>query len=423
MTISMTGIQIDFFVFFIDNLSADPQAAATLQELEDFAKAHKCLLLTRKTEYWNDICPDMEKKQWYIGLPNAEFQKMIIKEHHTRIEKIAYVSDDPDFLANALGSFSHTILIRSRNKAISNGRYPDIVCSSIHEFISLSDNLEGSLIGERIMSMNNESSISGIVGCDRLKLKPDSYADVLFAGRYFGLGHFRSSIDLYSLAIRKNKDRGSKLHKAFDDVFLRILKAEANMIRTVMKADTICCVPDRSSSESKGKLYDMTDQIARSLSLCSIQRNIECVKDYPSQKSTESYNDRTENVRNAFRCNDSLHGKRIIILDDIMTTGSTLSECAKALYAAGAAKVDCAVLAVNQLSIDYWQIDSAFPDKFSRKYRLSMNAAKRIPFFSQRNSSGTISYEAGMKLLYDGINHDLSSSRPAAIKASDDDEF
>ena len=423
MAIRMTEIQIDFFVFFIDGLIADTQAAVPLQELEDFARTHKCLLLTQKTEYWNDICPDMEKMQWYIGLPNAEFQKMIIKEHHTRIEKIAYVSDDPDFLANALGSFSHTILIRSGNKAISNGRYPDTICSSIHEFISLSDNLKGSLIGERIISMNNESSVRGMVGYDRLKLKQDSYADVLFAGRYFGLGHFRSSIDLYSLAIRKNKDRGSKLHKTFDDIFLRILKAEANSIRTVRKSDAICCVPDRRSSESKGKLYDIADQIAKSLSLCSIQRNIECVKDYPSQKSTGSYNDRIENVRNAFRCNDSLHGRRIIILDDIMTTGSTLSECAKALYAAGASKVDCAVLAVNQLSIDYWQIGSDFPDKFSRKYRLSMNAAKRIPFFSLRSSSGTISYEAGMKLLYDGINQDLSTSQSAAIIASDDDEF
>ena len=38
-------------------------------------------------------------------------------------------------------------------------------------------------------------------------------------------------------------------------------------------------------------------------------------------------------------------GKAILLLDDIMTTGSTLSECAKTLKAAGAQEVWCITLA------------------------------------------------------------------------------
>ena len=34
-------------------------------------------------------------------------------------------------------------------------------------------------------------------------------------------------------------------------------------------------------------------------------------------------------------------GKRLILVDDVYTTGSTLSEASRALYAAGAAKVAC----------------------------------------------------------------------------------
>ena len=41
---------------------------------------------------------------------------------------------------------------------------------------------------------------------------------------------------------------------------------------------------------------------------------------------------------------DLIHGKCILLIDDIVTTGSTLSECAKVLLSAGAVRVVCATL-------------------------------------------------------------------------------
>lgn len=50
--------------------------------------------------------------------------------------------------------------------------------------------------------------------------------------------------------------------------------------------------------------------------------------------------ERRENVRNAFSAEPQLvRGKTILVLDDVATTGSTLSSCAEALLSAGAKDV------------------------------------------------------------------------------------
>lgn len=56
---------------------------------------------------------------------------------------------------------------------------------------------------------------------------------------------------------------------------------------------------------------------------------------------------RRKNVSGVYEVVDAslVHGKRVLIVDDILTTGSTLSECATALLSAGATEVVCAVLA------------------------------------------------------------------------------
>jgi len=57
--------------------------------------------------------------------------------------------------------------------------------------------------------------------------------------------------------------------------------------------------------------------------------------------------DRLSNLKNAFRAKGSVNltGLTILIVDDVMTTGATLNECAIALLKAGAGSVRCLTLA------------------------------------------------------------------------------
>jgi ComF family protein len=55
--------------------------------------------------------------------------------------------------------------------------------------------------------------------------------------------------------------------------------------------------------------------------------------------------ERVKNIKGAFKVNANLAGKRIAIIDDVMTTGASLNELAKTLKKAGAAHVECWVVA------------------------------------------------------------------------------
>ena len=55
--------------------------------------------------------------------------------------------------------------------------------------------------------------------------------------------------------------------------------------------------------------------------------------------------ERVKNIKGAFKVEAGLTGKKIAIVDDVMTTGASLNELAKTLKKAGASHVECWVIA------------------------------------------------------------------------------
>jgi competence protein ComFC len=68
---------------------------------------------------------------------------------------------------------------------------------------------------------------------------------------------------------------------------------------------------------------------------------------YTTTQTALDRSERMENLHNAFRLrkNADVRGLRVLLIDDVLTTGSTLSECARVLKRAGAMSVHAATAA------------------------------------------------------------------------------
>jgi ComF family protein len=71
-------------------------------------------------------------------------------------------------------------------------------------------------------------------------------------------------------------------------------------------------------------------------------------KRFTESQTTMTLKERQENIEGAFKAGKNLNlgGKNILLVDDVITTGSTVLECAKVLLKAGAKKVYAASVAI-----------------------------------------------------------------------------
>lgn len=81
-------------------------------------------------------------------------------------------------------------------------------------------------------------------------------------------------------------------------------------------------------------------RLDRPLQTALVERQI----DTPPQAGLP-WKQRARNVRHAFECRRNLSGHSVLVIDDVMTTGTTLDELAGTLKACGAARVENLVLA------------------------------------------------------------------------------
>ncbi len=104
--------------------------------------------------------------------------------------------------------------------------------------------------------------------------------------------------------------------------------------------------------------YDQAELLAkavgRELGLSPVKL-LKKIRNNRAQSGLKNAAQRRANVVGVYRLTGkaSVEGKRILLLDDILTTGATAGECARMLRTAGAKEVHCAVVAAGEKQSEF----------------------------------------------------------------------
>lgn len=139
--------------------------------------------------------------------------------------------------------------------------------------------------------------------------------------------------------------RATWLCKDLTDLLEGAVRAKLDYSRI----DVIVPVPLHPNREQE-RGYNQSALLAQELAR-RINRRVDChsfIRAVDTEHQARLSGDaRRTNLKNAFAVASPqyLRGRTILLIDDVMTTGSTLSHCARTLINAGAARVWCATIA------------------------------------------------------------------------------
>ncbi|GHU05189.1 phosphoribosyltransferase [Betaproteobacteria bacterium] len=102
--------------------------------------------------------------------------------------------------------------------------------------------------------------------------------------------------------------------------------------------------PVRLRERGFNQALELARPVAETLGLPLDSRTCERIRHTPAQAGL-SWKNREKNIRHAFQCARELSGQRILLVDDVMTTGASLNELARTLKQHGASEVTLLVVA------------------------------------------------------------------------------
>jgi ComF family protein len=102
--------------------------------------------------------------------------------------------------------------------------------------------------------------------------------------------------------------------------------------------------PIRLRERGFNQALELARPVAAALGLPLDPRACARIRHTPAQAGLP-WKKREENIRRAFHCARDLTGRRILLIDDVMTTGASLNECARTLKRQCAAEISLLIVA------------------------------------------------------------------------------
>lgn len=391
-------------------IDVDTFVENTVNDWESINEKYKCLFLVTdehkakefQNVYGKNVVYRIEK---FVKLfaPNRGTHEKALELIKLEATEVAYVSRNRMFLDNAMSFLGGTIWVTDKVSYDDAGKSPDLICRGFEAFKRLI--LEGvkGFLGE--ISVFPSVETRGMVIPLMFDVEGEEYP-MYMLGRYFGYSHYMSQLHPYSTALYLNKNENGKAYGKYNDTFANLYSCAVRRIQSSEKVDGIVSVPTRPGKLER--FEPILDIVCDERNVENLSKNFKCIFDYPTQKSLSSF-ERQENIAGVFRYEGSLQGKHIVLIDDIVTTGATIRECASVLKRSGATKISIVVLAINQIQGYYWSSDVAQVscNECGDKMHLLINSKNKNFFYSCYECHSTKSFEAGRMELYEKVNSEM----------------
>ena len=165
-----------------------------------------------------------------------------------------------------------------------------------------------------------------------------------FIAQWTGLWYYKDNV-------RKSLHRFKfRNRRSYADTYGRLLAVRLEQTQLSQDVDLITWVPV-SARRRRKRGYDQSELLARAVGKelgIPVAKTLIKYRHTPPQSGMREPAHRRANVMNAYRAYrpETFLGKRILLLDDVLTTGATSTECARVLFTANAKEIYFASVAV-----------------------------------------------------------------------------
>ncbi len=171
--------------------------------------------------------------------------------------------------------------------------------------------------------------------CGSCLIKPPVFNQTLYAAFY------QAPIDKWVMALKF----GKKI------IYSRLMAELMLPLLNQANKDHVLMPVPLHKSRLRARGYNQAYEIAKELAKYSgYKLDTSLLRQKQTQMQAQlKFKERAKNVRGAFALPDSFYREKVILVDDVMTSGNTLSECAKTLIKSGVKSVKVLVFARKSL--------------------------------------------------------------------------